>query len=100
MKKRVLVGLATVLVLAAGVVLVLMIFPALRFRLVGWFEGEPFHDGQATSYWVYVLKEGADQDREKAAYALGKTGAATTDVVPALTAALADKHYIVRRNAA
>src|SRR5262249_9984189 len=89
--------LGGVLVLAAGGVLLL---PPPRFPLGGWGQGGRFHEGQPPSYWVYLLQDGADPDREKAGHPPGKLGAATPEVVPGLIAALKDKHYIVRRNAA
>src|SRR5439155_4927708 len=91
------VGLGVMLIVAAGVALLV---PAVRFPLLGWVRGERFHGGRPASYWIYLLENGADKDRESAAHALGRMKAATPEALTALTAALKDKHYIVRRNAA
>lgn len=88
-------------IVSAAVVLAV---PTSRDWLLGSLGGEPFHDGRPLRTWLRLLRAGDDQDRERAAQALGAMSlpadTVTTAIVPALTEGMEQTSYMVRRNAA
>jgi hypothetical protein len=53
MKRRRLFWLSLLLLL---LVLAVVVFPASRWRIIGWVKGEAFYDGRPTSYWSERIK--------------------------------------------
>ena len=97
MKARLTVGLIILLCLAVAF---FWFFPGPRFRLMAFVSQERFHENRPTSYWLRLVFEGADAEREHAATVLGEIGKDTPEAVSHLMKALEDPDYIVRKNAA
>jgi HEAT repeat protein len=97
MKARLTVWSIVLLCLA---VVLLWLFPGARFRLLAFVSQERFHENRPTSYWLRVVSDGADAEREHAATVLGEIGKDTPQAVTPLLKALDDRDYIVRKNAA
>src|SRR6266404_798116 len=98
MMKR-LMGILVIILLVVGVVLVCVV-PEIRFTLWERISSESFHEGRPVSHWLSAVQGGTDPVREHAAHVLGEIGPDNPAIVPALIAALKDKHHLVRKNAA
>ena len=97
MKARLAVGLIVLLCLAVAF---FWFFQGARFWLMHFVSQERFHENRPTSYWLRLVFEGADAEREHAATVLGEIGKDTPEAVSHLMKALEDPDYIVRKNAA
>jgi HEAT repeat protein len=100
MAKRLLAWVAWVAVLvliAAGVVFGV---PGSRVVVLGYLNGEPFHENLPRSYYVQALKSPDGKTRQDAAFALGVLQPTGDGAVSALADALGDHDALVRINAA
>ena len=97
MKSRLVMGLVLVLVVCLAVV---VLVPAVRFAVLGYFRHEPFYEGEPTSYWVHALKANDNTVRQHAAFVLGRIGERSPEAAAGLIEALQDKDEFVRSNAA
>ena len=93
MKKRLLAGLATVLIIGLAAI---WFVPVLRFTLLGYLHHEPVYGAKPTSYWVHALEDEDATVRAHATFALGQIGPGAADAVPALTKELLDQDATVR----